>query len=73
MTLPDLARTIAIAQHGTDAFWANYMPAAESLCRVEPLVAALRCIPDDERVEVFAEFCGHCGSDRPGCQCWNDE
>jgi len=35
MTLPDIARTIAIAQHGTDAFWANYMPAAVAVSALD--------------------------------------
>lgn len=31
MTLESLARTIAKARHGTDAYWANYMEAAEAV------------------------------------------
>lgn len=30
LSLESLARTIAKAQHGTDAYWANYMPAARA-------------------------------------------
>jgi len=33
MTLESLARTIAEAQHGTDAYWANCMPAARAVVR----------------------------------------
>lgn len=28
---------------------------------------------DKQRSEIFAEFCYHCGSSNPRCQCWNDE
>ena len=28
---------------------------------------------DDQRMEVFSNYCRHCGSDNPACQCWNDE
>ena len=30
-------------------------------------------LSDDERMEVMREYCRHCGSDNPRCQCWNDE
>ena len=26
-----------------------------------------------ERMEIMLNFCLHCGSDQPRCQCWNDE
>ncbi len=45
--------------------------------QVEQAVAFLLKMPEDKRLEVFAEFCGFCGvlqpSEGPGCQCWNDE
>jgi hypothetical protein len=39
------------------------LPAMEALMKLDP----------SRRVEVFREFCHSCGSDDPGCQCWNDE
>lgn len=34
---------------------------------------ALRSPTPDQRMEVFQQFCTHCGSSDPRCQCWNDE
>lgn len=36
-------------------------------------VRMLLDLPDDARVEVFGQFCVHCGAHDPGCQCANDE
>lgn len=36
-------------------------------------IAALKALTEEQRRDVFAEFCVHCGSDDNGCQCWNDE
>lgn len=36
-------------------------------------VNALNELTNDERAEVFARYCVHCGSNDPTCQCWNDE
>lgn len=33
----------------------------------------LRSLPRAERLEIFGDYCKHCGSADPGCQCWNDE
>ena len=33
----------------------------------------LRKLTPERRLEVFAEFCTHCGDEDPSCQCWNDE
>ena len=33
----------------------------------------LKTLTPEQRKEVFAQFCIHCGSDNPTCQCWNDE
>jgi len=39
---------------------------------IEVARAALLNLTQEERVELFAEFCTNCG--REGyCQCWNDE
>jgi len=43
----------------------------------EPAITALDSLSDDQRLEVFARYCTHCGCIQPeagqGCQCWNDE
>lgn len=36
-------------------------------------VRMLLDLPDDARMEVFGQFCTHCGAHDPGCQCANDE
>ncbi len=28
---------------------------------------------DDERFEIMDNYCRHCGSKDPSCQCWNDD
>lgn len=38
------------------------------------IINAMRSLPSDElRQAVMNEFCKHCGSNNPRCQCWNDE
>ena len=27
----------------------------------------------EQRMELFSIYCLSCGTDNPGCQCWNDE
>lgn len=40
----------------------------------EPLVfAALCAMTDEQRLDMFARFCTHCGSLDPSCQCWDCE
>ena len=36
-------------------------------------VAILKSMTDEERMEIFSNFCKYCGSDNPKCQCWKDE
>jgi hypothetical protein len=36
-------------------------------------MAILSGMSDEERMDVFRNFCTHCGSDDPRCQCWSDE
>jgi len=33
----------------------------------------LKELTDDERMELFGNYCKCCGCDDPSCQCWNDE
>lgn len=37
------------------------------------VVGRLRQMTPDQRLEVFSEFCTHCGGDEPRCSCSNDE
>lgn len=39
----------------------------------EHILEALNRMTDEERLELFDQFCKHCGSKNIGCQCWNDE
>lgn len=51
------------------------MAAADQVQNKDQVTAleALRKLQPDQRLEIFADFCTHCGSDNPRCQCWNDE
>jgi hypothetical protein len=40
---------------------------------VEMIKNYLRRLTDEQRMEVFSNFCLHCGSVDPRCQCSNDE
>jgi hypothetical protein len=39
----------------------------------DDVVAAMKKMKADERMEVMGNFCRYCGCDNPLCQCWNDE
>ena len=50
--------------------------ATEKSEAVATCVAALKALSDKQRLEVFWEFCVHCGRMQPAagrCQCSNDE
>ena len=40
---------------------------------VQPIIAAMKQMTDEERMEVIGNFCRYCGCGNPQCQCWNDE
>ena len=41
------------------------------------LVKGIRLLNDDQRLELFSDYCAHCGrydgDTLSGCQCWNDD
>ena len=37
------------------------------------LRASLKHLTDEQRIELFSDYCTHCGCNDPRCQCWNDE
>lgn len=37
------------------------------------VVASVAAMTDEQRMELFANYCTHCGCPDPRCQCWNDE
>lgn len=39
----------------------------------EEMFRMLYRLRDEQRFALFSEFCTHCGSLDPSCQCWNDE
>jgi hypothetical protein len=41
--------------------------------RINELIDILNQLTDDERVELISNYCTHCGSVDPFCQCWDDE
>lgn len=36
------------------------------------MVYLLNGLTADQRKEVFAHYCTHCGTDDPQCRCWDD-
>jgi heterodisulfide reductase subunit C len=36
-------------------------------------IEAMKQLLDDERVEVMAQFCMHCGNDDPECVCMKND
>lgn len=45
----------------------------ETIAAIRAAVEALSEMAEEDRLEIFAHFCKHCGGDDPSCQCWNDE
>lgn len=45
----------------------------ETARQIEHVVGLLLLLSDEDRMEVFGEFCVYCGTADPKCQCWNDE
>jgi hypothetical protein len=39
----------------------------------EKILELLNQLTDEERLDIFSEYCRTCGSKDPRCQCWNDE
>jgi hypothetical protein len=39
----------------------------------EAVEQALASLTDKQRLELFADYCTHCGSDNPFCPCMRDE
>lgn len=33
----------------------------------------LDSLTDEQRLDIILNYCTHCGSTNPDCQCWNDE
>ena len=40
---------------------------------IDKIIEALKALSEDERLEVFSQFCHSCGDNNPSCKCWNDE
>jgi len=40
---------------------------------LELIKLSLNSLSDDERMDMFSEYCKYCGENNPNCQCWNDE
>ena len=41
--------------------------------RLEVIKVQLDVLSDEDRLELFSNYCKHCGTKNLGCQCWNDE
>lgn len=40
---------------------------------IRALLTSLKELDQESRLEIFRQFCNHCGSNDPRCQCWNDD
>ncbi len=49
----------------------DFMTSAEYY-RDLPAIERLRSMTEETRLEVFREFCAHCGTEDPNCRCWDD-
>ena len=56
------------------------IPDRPEASKVVPLVPrktatfnALLALSPEDRLEVLSQFCNHCGSDDPRCQCWRGD
>jgi hypothetical protein len=59
------------------AFWEVCNMLADERRRLEVdksgIAAAVSAMTDEQRLELFGNYCTHCGCPDPTCQCWNDE
>lgn len=56
----------------------SFMVCDEGALEPEPsavgqVVTRLRNMSDEQRKEIFSEFCAFCGNDNPGCNCMRDD
>lgn len=57
---------------GTDCFF--YNAHKEILNKLtDNTKSIIKNLSDEQRMEIFSDYCRHCGSTDPKCQCWNDE
>lgn len=40
---------------------------------VEFVPAKFEDLTDAQRLEIFKQYCTHCGNKNPQCRCWDDE
>jgi hypothetical protein len=67
MGMTDAEYEAASIEFGQDA----YRRSMESL--MNDARRALNALTDEQRADLFAEYCKFCGSKDPRCQCMNDE
>ena len=44
-----------------------------SVCNHIVIINLLNQLTDDERLNIFNEYCKHCGNKNSNCQCANDD
>ena len=52
------------------------MEALKNYLNINDLITAKRSLvnlTDEQRMEVFSDYCRYCGCDDPTCRCWDDE
>lgn len=52
---------------------AHCLQVSRALLNQIDLKALVANLSDDERMEIFSDYCKFCGSDTPRCPCENDE
>lgn len=45
----------------------------EDARKLAGLKEQITLLTDDQRMEIFKDYCRSCGSDDPYCRCWDDE
>ena len=61
------ARAAIAKAEGGEAMAESQEQKAKRIC------AEIRSMSQEDRFDVLGQFCCHCGTDNPNCQCWNDE
>jgi len=50
--------------------------ALKNYLNINDLITAKRSLinlTDEQRMEVFSDYCRYCGCDDPTCRCWDDD
>ena len=54
----------------------DMLEALKNYLNINDLITAKRSLinlTDEQRMEVFSDYCRYCGCDDPTCRCWDDD